>query len=226
MTDWDAPLMSPALWRLTLYSFLLISVLLLGVSLALGRGLWPPRAALVALVPLWCVANLALAYGVHRTAYTIESHDAFCVSCHLHEAEYDRFHGGRASVSLDLAAFHRRRENGFTCISCHVGEGVRGRAAVLLLAGLDVVHYTIGQYQRELEGMRHPLTDRTCTKCHAPNDLHGFHREKDHAAHAAQCLTCHVVHAPTTETLGFIDYQRWPQEVLGPCQRCHPALLQ
>ncbi|MBI1818142.1 MAG: hypothetical protein HYR72_24440 [Deltaproteobacteria bacterium] len=218
--------MSPALWRVTLFSFLIITALLLGASLALGRGLWPLRTALVGLVPLWCVANLALTYGVHRAAYLIESHDAFCVSCHLHEAEYGRFRAELPSAVPDLAAFHRRRENDFTCISCHVGEGVKGRAAVLLFAGLDVAHYTTGQYQQEREGMRHPLTDRSCTKCHAPAGLRGFHREKDHAGHHAQCLVCHVVHAPTSEAFGFIDYHRWPQEVLGPCQGCHPALLQ
>ena len=82
------------MWLVALYGFLLgtsvlalVSVAVLGHSIR--RGL---RLALLLFLPTWLAVNVAFAYAVHRTAYAIESRDPFCVSCHLHESESDRFH--------------------------------------------------------------------------------------------------------------------------------------
>ena len=209
-----------------LYAFLAVTAALaLGSLGVLGarfrRGLGP---AVVVFVAGWLAANAVLAYAIHRTAYALESHDPFCVSCHLHEAEFARFRDEASPVALDLAGYHRRHGERFTCIACHVGEGVGGRARVLFFAGMDVVHYTLGRFRRDLDGMRHPLGDATCTKCHAPADIGGFHRSAAHAGHTSGCPSCHLAHARTDEAFGFVDYQRWRPAALEPCLGCHPAL--
>jgi hypothetical protein len=215
------------MWLVALYAFLAATLLLaLGSLGVLGaRARRPVAASLALFIPLWLVLNGAFAYGVHRTAYTLESHDAFCVSCHLHEEEFQRFHDQASSFALDLAGHHQRHGHEFTCITCHVGEGVAGRARVLFFAGMDTVDYTLGDFRRDLDGMKHPLGDATCTKCHAPSGLGGFHGLADHAGHTAGCLSCHPSHARVDEAFGFIAYRRWPPQTLAPCQGCHPALL-
>src|SRR2546428_8566659 len=89
------------------------------------------------------------------TAYGIESRDPFGVSCQLHQGELTRFHDAQAPVALDLAGYHARDGQAFTCIACHVGEGVGGRLRVLFFAGMDVANYTGGSFQRDLDGMKH-----------------------------------------------------------------------
>ena len=215
------------MWLVALYSFLVATaVLALGSLLALGRGLRRGlRAALLLSLPTWVAVNVVFAYAVHRTAYTIESHDPFCVSCHLHERELARFRDEASPVALDLAGYHWRKGKPFTCITCHVGEGVGGRARVLFFAGMDVVRYTDGNFQQELDGMKHPLTDATCTKCHVPGQIGGFHASAKHAEYTADCLGCHAAHLRTDQAFGFIDYQRWRPARAQPCLTCHPALL-
>ncbi len=215
------------MWIALLYSFLTATALLALVSLALlgggvRRGL---RPGLLLFLPTWLAVNVAFAYAVHRTAYSIESRDPFCISCHLHEAEFGRFRDQASSVALDLAGYHWRHGEQPTCITCHVGEGVGGRTRVLFFAGMDVVHYTDGNFQRELDGMKHPLTDATCTKCHLPGTIGGFHASEKHAEYTADCLGCHSAHRQGDEAFGFIDYQRWRPEVSLRCLPCHPALL-
>src|SRR5882724_12945599 len=149
------------MWLVVLYSFLIACALLAFVSFAVfgqgfRRGL---RPALLLFLPTWLAVNLGFAYAVHRTAYAIESRDPFCISCHLHEKEFARFRDQESSVALDLAGYHWRHGKQFTCITCHVGEGVAGRAWVLFFAGMDVVHYTGGSFQHDLDGMKHPLSD-------------------------------------------------------------------
>ena len=214
-------------WLVVLYAFLAATGALAFASAAvlgrrLRRGVGP---ALLLFVPVWLAVNAAFAWAVHRTAYGIESRDPFCVSCHLHEEEFARFRDDGSSVALDLAGYHRRHGREFTCITCHVGEGVGGRARVLLFAGMDVVRYTGGRFQHELDGMKHPLTDASCTKCHAPGTVGGFHRSPKHAEYTSRCLDCHSAHARTDQAFGFIDYQRWPRSRTESCIGCHPALL-
>ena len=215
------------MWLVTLYAFLAATALVALGSLAfLGRGLRRGlRPALLLLVPTWLVLNAVFAYAIHRTAYTIESHDPFCISCHLHEAEFTRFRDQASSVALDLAGYHWRKGEQFTCITCHVGEGVGGRAHVLFFAGMDVVSYTGGSFQDELDGMKHPLTDATCTKCHVPGKIGGFHASAKHAEYTSECLACHSAHRRADEAFGFIDYQRWRPSMVHACVSCHPALL-
>src|SRR5438477_10500014 len=189
------------MWLVVLYVFLAATGLLALVSLAaLGRsfrrGL---RAALLLFLPTWMAVNGVFAYAVHRTAYTIESHDPFCVSCHLHETELARFRNQESSVALDLAGYHGRHGRQFTCITCHVGEGVGGRARVLFFAGMDVLNYTGGRFQHDLDGMKHPLTDASCAKCHARAKPGRFHASAKHAEYTAGCLGCHSGHAKADE---------------------------
>ena len=215
------------MWLVGLYAFLLGTAVLALLSVVmLGRGIRRGfRTALVFFVPSWLVANVVIAYAVHRTAYTIESHDPFCVSCHLHEKELGRFHDNQLPVAEDLAGYHARHAKAFTCITCHVGEGVGGRARVLFFAGMDVVTYTGGNFAHDLDGMKHPLTDATCTKCHRPGTVGGFHASPKHTEYTAACLGCHAVHAKADQAFGFIDYHRWPSSMRERCVSCHPALL-
>jgi hypothetical protein len=215
------------MWLVILYSFLVACGLGAVVSLAvLGRGLRRGlEPALLLFLPTWLAVNLGFAYAVHRTAYTIESRDPFCISCHLHEKELDRFHDRASSVALDLAGYHWRHGKEFTCITCHVGEGVDGRARVLFFAGMDVLHYTAGRFQHDLDGMKHPLNDETCTKCHLQAKAGGFHASPKHAGYTSGCGGCHSAHGKGDESFGFIDYMRWPRAGVEPCLPCHPALL-
>jgi len=214
-------------WLVLLYSFLAATGLLALVSLALlGRGFRRGlRPAALLFLPTWLLVNAVFAYAVHRTAYVIESRDPFCISCHLHEKEFAGFRDEQSSVAVDLAGFHWRRGKPFTCITCHVGEGVGGRARVLFFAGMDVLHYTGGNFQHELDGMKHPLSDTACTKCHAPGKIGGFHASPKHAGYTAQCLGCHAAHAHADQAFGFIDYHRWRPATAEPCLACHPVLL-
>src|SRR5690242_2377080 len=98
------------MWLVTLYAFLLgTSILALVSAVLLGRrirrGL---RPVLLLFLPAWLAVNVAFAYAVHRTAYAIESHDRFCISCHLHESEFARFHDREPAVAPDLAGYHAR----------------------------------------------------------------------------------------------------------------------
>ena len=215
------------MWLVTLYAFLAATAVCALVSLvALGRGIRRGlRTGLLVFIPTWLVVNVVFAYAVHRTAYSIESRDPFCVSCHLHQGELTRFHDTQSPVALDLAGYHARHGQAFTCITCHVGEGVGGRARVLFFAGMDVANYTGGTFQRDLDGMKHPLTDATCTKCHLRAKVGGFHASPKHAEYTAHCLECHSAHARADQAFGFIDYQRWPRPRTERCVSCHPALL-
>ena len=50
----------------------------------------------------------------------------------------------------------------------------------------------------------HPLTDASCTKCHAQPKVGGFHASPKHAGHTSGCLGCHSAHAQGDEAFGFI----------------------
>jgi hypothetical protein len=215
------------MWLVALYGFLLGTSAVALVSVAvLGRGVRRGlRLGILLFLPTWLAVNVAFAYAVHRTAFAIESRDPFCISCHLHEHEFERFHDRQSSVPPDLTGYHARHADGFTCITCHVGEGVSGRARVLFFAAMDVARYTGGNFAHELDGMKHPLTDASCTKCHAQPKLGGFHASPKHAGYTSGCLGCHSVHAKGDETFGFINYLRWPRATAEPCLACHPALL-
>src|SRR5206468_8621928 len=102
---------------------------------------------------------------------------------------------------------------------------VAGRAWVLFFAGMDVVHYTGGSFQHDLDGMKHPLSDGSCTKCHVQAKAGGFHASAKHAEYTSECLGCHSAHPPGDEAFGFIDYHRWRPALSQPCLPCHPALL-
>ena len=215
------------MWFVTLYGLLLgTGVLALASLVALGGGIRRGvRLSLIVFLPTWLAVNVAFAYAVHRTAYAIESRDPFCVSCHLHEGEFDRFHDRALPVAPDLAGYHGRHDEGFTCITCHVGEGLNGRARVLFFAAMDVARYTGGNFAHELDGMKHPLTDASCTKCHAQPKVGGFHASPKHVGYTSGCLGCHAAHAKRDEAFGFVDYMHWPRATAEPCLACHPALL-
>jgi hypothetical protein len=90
---------------------------------------------------------------------------------------------------------------------------------------MDVLNYTGGRFQHDLDGMKHPLTDATCTKCHARAKLGGFHASAKHAEYTAGRLGSHSAHAKADEAFGFINYLRWPRTTAEPCLTCHLALL-
>jgi predicted CXXCH cytochrome family protein len=93
-----------------------------------------------------------------------ERDNRFCVSCHLHEAKFQRMVGPPAS---DLAAAHHASDIRVGCIACHGGADAAMRVRVWAGAGFDTLKFLAGVYA-EPTGMRLPLRDRDCRQCHTP----------------------------------------------------------
>ena len=90
------------MWLFALYGFLALTTVAVLASLGvLAVGLRRLGIAILILLPMWVIASFGIAYGVHRIAYALESHDPFCVSCHLHENEFKRFRDEASSVALE-----------------------------------------------------------------------------------------------------------------------------
>jgi len=160
----------------------------------------------------------------------LERDDDFCNACHLepglplHEQvrrDYD------ARPPTTLAGAHGR-EGDFRCIDCHGGTSWLGRARVKLLAGKDAFWYLTGHFE-EPDGMRWPLWDEDCAKCHEsfaaqPADQSWraprFHELAVHNVElGVDCVSCHLVHdAGGSDESHFVH----PEPVRQQCARCHP----
>lgn len=159
----------------------------------------------------------------------MESHDSFCIRCHLdprtplHRAKFRDFHQG---IPVTLAAFHRVRgertagDSRFACIDCHRGAGWRRRVQVKWLAASDALLWLTGDFE-EPERMAHPLVDRDCTQCHAsirPDRADAFHAIPIHSVDFDYpCVACHQAHKAARPVLGFLE----PETVLPVCRNCH-----
>ncbi|MAE97219.1 MAG: hypothetical protein CL910_21420 [Deltaproteobacteria bacterium] len=178
-------------------------------------------------------ATLAFPVGWLVTDH-LEEDNAFCVSCHLsasvplHRDNHGDF-GERPPVSLaaaHAAAGNESRPDGaFRCIDCHGGDGWAGRARVKLLSARDALWYVVGRFE-EPEGMRWPLWDRDCVKCHdhfaapshEPWEAPPFHALAVHnRALGVGCVECHGSHEHGDAKLDFLQ----PDHVRSQCARCH-----
>jgi hypothetical protein len=175
----------------------------------------------------------------------LEQDNDFCNACHLERGpdgvvplhreireDFDR------REPLSLAAAHgaaavearagRGEDGAFRCIDCHGGTSFRGRVRVKLLAAKDALVYATGRFE-EPTGMRWPLWDEDCAKCHErfapPAEGAGTPAFHDVAAHNAAlpvgCVDCHFAH----ETGGRADaYFLQAAAVRRECARCHAEL--
>jgi predicted CXXCH cytochrome family protein len=182
-------------------------------------------AALVGLVGLATLFLMGLAAK--------ERDNTFCVSCHLHEAKFERF------VSMpfaDLTGPHHAKD--VRCIDCHGGADLGMRLRVWTVAGIDTVRFLVGRYQ-EPEEMRLPLRSKECSQCHTPilknvpalsveeeEALEGragsaYHAIRGHDSVRVVCTRCHTSHTTDSEPrLQFIARQR----VEPICRECHATL--
>lgn len=181
------------------------------------------------------VAGALLAPAGWMVSDHLEQDDDFCNACHLtptqplHEEIRRRFD---ARPSLNLASAHgragnREREDGaFRCIDCHGGTSLVGRARVKALAAKDAFWYLAGRFE-EPRGMRFPLWDEDCAKCHpsfdaatAADGAEPFHALAVHNTpdFAARCVDCHAAH----ETDGDPEtYFLAATRIRPQCARCH-----
>jgi hypothetical protein len=201
------------------------------------RGRWLLAAALVAALgaPVgWTVAD------------RLEQDNDFCNACHLEGGDAHDERGSIARMPLhieirrdfdrhpprSLAGVHggarveaRPDSPAFRCVDCHGGTSFAGRARVKALAAKDALLYVVGRFE-EPTGMRWPLWDEDCRKCHArfrpPADPYGtppFHAVTVHNARMpVACVDCHGVH----ERGGNPD--AWflhAGSVRRQCARCH-----
>jgi nitrate/TMAO reductase-like tetraheme cytochrome c subunit len=158
----------------------------------------------------------------------------FCNACHLPTGvplhrELRRDFDAPAPASL--AAAHARAEaaphpDGFRCFDCHAGVGFSGRLRVKLVSARDAAVWASGDFE-EPRGMRVPLGDEDCRRCHArfrpfepaSGRPRGFHQIAFHNADlGVGCVECHAVHRPGGDpTAHFVH----AEPVRAQCARCH-----
>jgi nitrate/TMAO reductase-like tetraheme cytochrome c subunit len=184
-------------------------------------------------------AGVAFALLSAATGWLVTDHlerdNDFCTSCHLEPGV--RLHsavrkGFDADPPVSLAGVHgaarveTRADGAFRCIDCHGGHSFLGRARVKALAAKDAFWYVVGHFE-EPEGMRWPLWDEDCSKCHPrfaekpvePWRAPRFHQLAVHNAElGVDCVECHSSH----ETGGNADaFFLRTAAVRAQCARCH-----
>ncbi len=187
----------------------------------------------------WLLALAAAAAIAGPLGWAVTDHleqdDAFCVSCHLREGvplHRENAEDFRARPPVSLAVAHAaagneaRPDGAFRCIDCHGGTGLLGRARVKLLSARDAFWYAVGRFE-EPEGMRWPLWDADCTKCHerfaeVPSTRWAdarFHEIPHHNVELpVRCVECHLSH----ERGGLAEHDfLHPAPVRAQCARCH-----
>jgi nitrate/TMAO reductase-like tetraheme cytochrome c subunit len=166
----------------------------------------------------------------------LERDNDFCNACHLEPGlplhrevrrDFD------APTPASLAGLHGAAavaandgERAFRCIDCHGGTSPIGRARVKALAAKDAFWYVTGRFE-EPDGMRWPLWDEDCRKCHArfdeaaapPWQSPRFHQLPVHNVRlGVDCVECHDVHASGGSPQSHFLRAAW---VRSQCARCH-----
>jgi hypothetical protein len=173
----------------------------------------------------------------------LQQDDAFCTSCHrrddqghpvpMHESLLRRF---RHRPALSLAAAHaaagladRPDDPEFHCIDCHRGTGVVGRLRVQAVTLRDTAVWALGRAE-EPHGMRVPLGDADCRRCHAEvsasefrvGKLPSFHGRPEHREGAESgCMECHAVHQRGAPEQAFLHEEALRRD----CARCHSGYV-
>ena len=180
-------------------------------------------------------ATIAAAAGWLVTDH-LEQDDDFCNACHLSPGvplHSDIRRDFQASTPASLAAAHAaagsdvHADGAFRCIDCHGGVSFVGRTRVKALAAKDAFWYVVGHFE-EPTGMRWPLWDEDCGKCHASFDESNpepwenprFHQLGVHNVELGiDCVECHTSHAPEGDPKHqFLS----APAVRRQCARCHP----
>jgi len=193
------------------------------------------RRARIAIAVGAVFAALALPVGWSITD-ALEADDDFCNACHLDDGtplhiRLRRDFDARPPVSLAAAHGAASRDShpadpAFRCIDCHGGVGLLGRARVKALAAKDAFWYVVGRFE-EPEGMRWPLLDADCRRCHdgfrhKGDGLGGpaFHDLPVHNVElGVGCVECHLVHVVGGNADAWFLHG---DHVRSRCIRCHP----
>lgn len=186
------------------------------------------------LLILGCIAIVSmviLAIGGVGVSLVLENQDEFCASCHT-EPEATYYQQSTQAKLATLAAFHAQKQT--ACIDCHSGGGILGRSEGLTQGAQDLTAYLSGDY-RHPAITTNPLSDDSCTKCHAnvlartqnrgnraTNGHYHFFLARWQAAdpQAAHCITCHTAHTNGLDGLQFMNQGK----VARVCDDCHTAL--
>lgn len=165
----------------------------------------------------------------------LERENDFCNACHLEPGlplHIDVRRDFDASAPVSLAGAHGgasldgRPARDFRCIECHGGASFEGRARVKALAAKDAFWYVVRRFE-EPDGMRWPLWDEDCVKCHAEFDESDpeeweyprFHQLPVHNVElGVNCVECHLVHETGT---GPDTHFLRTTHVRSQCARCH-----
>ena len=192
----------------------------------------PSRGARSWIVPALVAGAVGAPSGWWITDRLEQAND-FCNACHLEAGV--RLHAGQrrdfdARPPLSLAGAHGaarvagREDPAFRCIDCHGGTEALGRSRVKLLSAKDAFWYALGRFD-EPEGMRWPLWDADCAKCHASfEEREGAPNPRFHelAVHnhelGMECVACHLVHEGGG--LAEADFLH-PKHVRSRCAECH-----
>ena len=165
----------------------------------------------------------------------LERDNDFCNACHLeagvvlHEALRADFDARPAATLAAAHADAGARDGGFRCIDCHGGTSLAGRARVKALAAKDAFWYVVGHFE-EPDGMRWPLWDEDCRKCHDSFEESSapawqsprFHQVPLHNVDlGVDCVGCHSVHEAGGNAAAHFVHA---DAVRVECARCHPDL--
>jgi hypothetical protein len=196
-----------------------------------GRGArWPLS---------WLAGGVAVLVGAPLgwvVSDRLEQRNDFCNACHLssqvplHQEVRRDFD---ALPAASLAGVHGAAhlpdaggERDFRCIDCHGGTGLVGRARVKALAAKDALVYLTGHFD-EPDGMRWPLWDEDCARCHERFDTSPYEEWESPRFHqlpvhntqlGVACVECHEVHERGNPAEHH--YLR-AERVRTQCARCH-----
>jgi nitrate/TMAO reductase-like tetraheme cytochrome c subunit len=201
-----------------------------------------------ALIPVLIVAGVVLVMGTAGGfvfAASMESHDAFCASCHT-QPESTFYQQSTAAQLVDLASFHTTQKT--NCIDCHSGQGVTGRVQAELMGARNALKWYTGTAVQPAV-LSFAIGDQNCLKCHQDVTARGFSPKEQIVVPGGQgggegegrnghwhqlltrwqaasptagtCVSCHAGHAAGTNAQnGFMN----AQNVTTECEACHKVL--
>jgi hypothetical protein len=197
--------------------------------------MWPPSwPGLAGAAAVLGAASLAAVLG-WTVSDRLEQDNDFCNECHLDAStplhielrrEFDRRPAASLAAAHARAEVEGRDDPAFRCIDCHGGTSWAGRVRVKALAAKDAFWYVVGHFE-EPDGMRWPLWDEDCRKCHAgfagqswdgrgPEPFHA--RSVHNVKLGVDCVECHFVHGPGGNPDAHFLHA---EPVRAQCARCH-----